>query len=144
MSGSSTYSIITKIIVAWHDHIPNSLLLSSLSEYTKPSFIHINGHHLTCATSQNTKISSLQFLHRITHLSYLYQTTSSQLLNLCHIKVVMFGSFFKMLHIPWPLSRDARLRAFPPGAAQQSIMISPGCASTTATTSPAWQEILHI
>ena len=93
-------------------------------------------------TAQNFHL--LQFLHRIIHLSYLYQTTSSQLLKLCQIKVVMFDSFFKMLHIPWPLSRDARLRAFPPGAAQQSIIISPGCASTTATTSPAWQEILHI
>lgn len=58
-SGRSTYSIITKIVVTWHNHVSNTLLLGSLSEYAKPSFIHINSHHLTCATSHNTKTSSL-------------------------------------------------------------------------------------
>lgn len=38
---------------------------------------------------------------------------------------------------PWPLRYDAMKRVFPPGAAQQSMMVSPGCGLTTDTTKPA-------
>jgi hypothetical protein len=42
-------------------------------------------------------------------------------------------SFF----LPCPYNRDAMKRVFPPGAAQQSTIVSPGCGSTTETTRPA-------
>lgn len=44
--------------------------------------------------------------------------------------------------LPWPLKRDAIKSVFPPGAAQQSMMVSPGCGSTTDTTRPVMKYCL--
>ena len=40
------------------------------------------------------------------------------------------------IFLPCLDNRDAMNRVFPPGAAQQSMMVSPGCGSTTETTRP--------
>jgi hypothetical protein len=42
---------------------------------------------------------------------------------------------------PCPASRDAMNKVFPPGAAQQSMIVSPGCGSTTDTTRPAISSV---
>jgi hypothetical protein len=44
--------------------------------------------------------------------------------------------------IPCPCKREAMYKDFPPGAAQQSVIVSPGCGSTTETTKPRTETLI--
>ena len=72
----------------------------------------------------SSKTSLLQFA-RVEHWSL------PQKKNSWTLKPTLHSIFLPCLD-----NRDAMNRVFPPGAAQQSMMVSPGCGSTTETTRP--------